>query len=387
MRIVVAPDSFKESLDAAAVAAALARGLRRALPTAEVDEVPVADGGEGTVTALVAATRGRLCTSRVRGPLGAPVDAAWGLLGDGHTAVIEMAAASGLVLLAPGDRDPLRTSSFGTGQLVRAAVAAGARHIILGLGGSATNDGGAGFLQALGMRFRGVGGVPLPEGIAGGDLAHVVDLEGGGLAVVLRGVTLEAACDVDNPLCGARGASAVFGPQKGADADAVVRLDEALGHLYGMAQVRGWPDCRLQLGAGAAGGMGAALATFLAAPLRPGVDLVLDALGFEQRLRGADLVVTGEGRLDAQTLHGKAPAGVARRAAALGIPVIAACGSLELDDDALLNGPFAAAEAAVCRPLSTAAALATAAHALEQAGLRIGRWLALGTRLSSPPPA
>jgi glycerate kinase len=325
MKLIIAPDSFKESLSAEAVAAAIAEGWRRVYPEAQIVAKPMADGGEGTVDALLAASAGERRESPVRGPLGAPVSAHWGWL-DGNTAVIEMASASGLQLLAPAQRDARVTSSFGTGELIRAALDAGATRIILGLGGSATNDGGSGLLRALGVRFLDADGDPLEEG--GAALARLERLDLAGLDGRLAQVRVEVAADVDNPLCGPRGASAVFGPQKGADPQQVRQLDDALRRFGAVAAQALGEDHSEFPGVGAAGGLGFAARAFLAARFRPGVELVAELCGLAEAMRGADLVITGEGRLDAQSLHGKTPMGVARVAKAAGVPVVAIAGSL-----------------------------------------------------------
>ena len=327
MHIVIAPDSFKGSLSALEAASAMKEGALRVFPDALVDEVPIADGGEGTVQALVAATGGTVRETRVRGPLGKPVDALWGILGDGTTAVIEMAAASGLPLLSRKERDPLTACTYGTGELVRAALDAGATTIILGIGGSATNDGGTGFARALGVRFLDASGTELPPG--GAALAHLAAIDTSGMDLRLSRITLNVACDVDNPLCGPRGASAVFGPQKGAGEDDVQLLDAALSVFAAVAaQATGKTDVAAAPGAGAAGGLGAGLLFFTGATLMPGVTLVLDAVRFADRVREAGLVLTGEGRTDFQTAFGKAPVGVAQAAKRFGKPVLCISGGL-----------------------------------------------------------
>ncbi|PZP23681.1 glycerate kinase [Pseudomonas kuykendallii] len=325
MKIVIAPDSFKESLSADAVAAAIARGWLQVYADAEIVTKPMADGGEGTVDALLAATGGERRESPVRGPLGEAVNAHWGWLQD-DTAVIEMASASGLHLLTPAQRDARITSSFGTGELIRAALDAGARRIILGLGGSATNDGGSGLLRALGVRFLDAEGRELEEG--GAALARLDRLDVDGLDARLAQVSVEVAADVDNPLCGPRGASAVFGPQKGATAQQVQELDAALRRFGEVAARALGEDHAEYPGVGAAGGLGFAARAFLAARFRPGVEVVAELSGLAEAMQGADLVITGEGRLDAQSLHGKTPMGVARIAKAAGVPVVAIAGSL-----------------------------------------------------------
>lgn len=325
MKIVIAPDSFKESLSADAVAAAIARGWLQVYADAEIVTKPMADGGEGTVAALLAATGGERRESPVRGPLGEAVNAHWGWLQD-DTAVIEMASASGLHLLTPAQRDARITSSFGTGELIRAALDAGARRIILGLGGSATNDGGSGLLRALGVRFLDAEGRELEEG--GAALARLDRLDLEALDARLAQVQVEVAADVDNPLCGPRGASAVFGPQKGANPQQVQELDAALRRFGEVAARALGEDHAEYPGVGAAGGLGFAARAFLAARFRPGVEVVAELSGLAEAMQGADLVITGEGRLDAQSLHGKTPMGVARIAKAAEVPVVAIAGSL-----------------------------------------------------------
>lgn len=331
MKIIFAPDSFKESLSAPAAAAALARGFQRVIPQLEAVLLPVADGGEGTTEALVSATGGQLFEQVVADPLGRPITAQWGLLG-GQTepiAVIETAAASGLHLLTLDERNPCLTTTFGTGELVRAALDAGVRRFIIGLGGSATNDAGAGLLQALGVQLLDQEGRALRSG--GLALSGLQQIDLSQLDPRLASCRFEVACDVNNPLTGIKGASAVFGPQKGADAQMVVALDAALSHFAKLAEPVIGRDFSLLPSAGAAGGLGAALTGFLNAELRSGIDIVLDALEFDSYLNGAQLVITGEGRIDSQTIHGKTPIGVARRAKRQGLPVVAVAGSVSAD--------------------------------------------------------
>jgi len=320
VKVVVAPDSYKGSLSAVAVAEAIERGVRTVFPAAEVVKVPIADGGEGTVDALVVATSGRTMETTVHGPLGESVAARWGVLGGGTTAVIEMAAASGLPLVPPGKRDPRVTSTRGTGELLRAALDAGLRHLVIGIGGSATNDGGAGLARALGARFLDAAGRELPDG--GAALARLARIELEGLDPRLGEATILVACDVDNPLTGPRGASAVYGPQKGATPSRVRELDAALARYGDIARAATGRDVAALPGAGAAGGLGAGLLYFTPAQLRPGVEIVLEITGFDARVRHADLVITGEGRTDFQTAMGKAPVGVAAAARRHGVPVI-----------------------------------------------------------------
>ncbi|CNC82169.1 glycerate kinase [Yersinia pseudotuberculosis] len=329
MKIIIAPDSFKESLTAMQVAEAIEQGFSEIFPQAEYIKLPMADGGEGTVESMVAATGGERVNVEVTGPLGAPVKAFYGWMGDGETAVIEMAAASGLHLVAPEQRNPLITTSYGTGELILAALNHGARKIILGIGGSATNDGGAGMMQALGVQLSDQQGKALTVG--GAALAQLVDIDLSQLDDRLAQTDILVACDVDNPLCGAKGASAVFGPQKGATPERVQQLDAALQH-YGekIEHVTGKSVINVA-GAGAAGGMGAALFGLLNARLQPGIEIVTEALKLAAAVQEADLVITGEGRIDSQTIYGKTPVGVARVAKRFDIPVIAIAGSMAPD--------------------------------------------------------
>lgn len=327
MRILIAPDSFKESADAVAVANAIARGVRRAAPDAEIDLCPMADGGQGTVAALVAATGGTTQTVEVAGPLFQPVQATFGVLGDGRTAVIEMAAASGLMLVPPTLRNPLLTTTYGTGQLITAALELGVARIILGIGGSATNDCGAGMAQAIGVQFLDDAGNLLPPGLSGGQLDRVARIDLGRRDTRLRLVELIAACDVTNPLIGVAGASAVYGPQKGATPEMVTTLDDNLSHMAGLVECFLRKEIAYLPGAGAAGGLGGGLVAFADAKLQRGIDLVIEATRLADRLRGADLCITGEGKLDSQSLYGKTAIGVGRLARRLKVPVIAIVGS------------------------------------------------------------
>src|SRR5438477_259467 len=325
MKIIVAPNSFKGSLSATQAAAAIARGVRQARPEAEVVEIPVADGGEGTAEALVSARKGTYRSADVEGPLGDPVRATYGLIDNGATGVVELASASGLTLIPAEKRDPRKTSTFGFGQLLDAVRRQGVGQIIAGIGGSATNDGGAGIAQALGYRLLDANGHELPRG--GAALARLDRIDASGLDLSWRSISVLVASDVTNPLTGPRGASYVYGPQKGADDEAVRELDQALARLAEVID----RDLKKKVadtpGAGAAGGAGAGLIAFLDARLVPGAGLVIDASGFDDELPGARLVITGEGRVDAQTAYGKAPGEVAKRARAAGVPVLLLAGS------------------------------------------------------------
>ncbi|AVY97855.1 glycerate kinase [Lelliottia sp. WB101] len=329
MKIVIAPDSYKESLSALEVATAIEQGFREIFPDAHYVKLPVADGGEGTVEAMVAATQGGIIKVRVTGPLGENVEGFYGLSGDEQSAFIEMAAASGLEMVAPSLRNPLKTTSWGTGELIRHALDAGVKHIIIGIGGSATNDGGAGMVQALGAKLLDAEDNPI--GMGGGELEKLARIDISELDTRLANCRIEVACDVTNPLTGKEGASAVFGPQKGATPEMIARLDESLAH-YAKIIARDLDIDVLNLeGGGAAGGMGAALYAFCGAELRQGIEIVTDALHLDNHVADADLVITGEGRIDSQTIHGKVPVGVAKVAKRYNKPVIGIAGSLTAD--------------------------------------------------------
>ena len=379
MRVVVAPDSYKGSVSAVGVAAALERGVLRVFPQAEVRKIPIADGGEGTVEALVTATGGKIRQERVRGPLGEAVEAYWGILGDGETAVIEMAAASGLPLVPSERRDPRITSTYGTGELIRAALDAGLRRIIIGIGGSATNDGGTGMAQALGAKFLAADGTELPPG--GGALAKLKTMDLSGLDSRLAATEITVACDVDNPLCGSRGASAVFGPQKGATPAMVAELDSALAHFAECARAATERDVADLAGAGAAGGLGAGLLFFTPAKLRPGVEIVLEAVKFADVVKEAAFVITGEGRTDFQTAYGKAPVGVAKVAKQFGVPVFCISGGLGDGADDVLAQGIDATMSICSRPLSLEECMRDGATLIEEAAARLCRILQAKVRI------
>ena len=326
MKIVIAPDSFKDSLSAAEVASAIELGLQEVFPEAELVKCPMADGGEGTVDAILSALAGERRSSRVSGPLGEPVEARWGWLPESRTAIIEMAEASGLQLVALDRRDACVSSTQGTGELIREALALGVGKVILTVGGSATNDGGAGMLKALGARFLDAAGAELPPG--GLPLAGLARIDIDDLDPRLADVQFELAADVDNPLCGPHGASNTFGRQKGASEEQVLLLDAALGHFANLCQALLGADHRDFPGSGAAGGIGFAARAFLKAGFRPGIEMVAELTGLARHTQGADLVITGEGRFDAQTLRGKTPLGVARIARQQQVPVIVLAGTL-----------------------------------------------------------
>ena len=326
MKIVIAPDSYKGSIYASDAAKAMEDGVRRVLPDAEVVLVPVADGGDGTLETLVETSGGRIITSEVTGPLGETVSAQWGAMGDGVTAVAEMARTSGLALVRLEDRDPLNATTYGLGEVILEALEAGYRRFILGIGGSATNDAGAGMAQALGVRLLDAGGAELQPG--GAALASLARIDTLGLDPRAADADFDVACDVNNPLTGPEGASAVYGPQKGATPEIVEQLDAALANFADVVKRDLGADVDEVPGSGAAGGLGGGIMAFLGGRLRPGVDIVLDTVDLASRLDGADLIITGEGCMDFQTVYNKAPIGVARLAGERRIPVIGVSGSL-----------------------------------------------------------
>jgi glycerate kinase len=340
MKIIAAPNAFKGSLSAREAASAIARGLRRAAPRADVVELPVADGGDGTRDAIVAALAGDTHRVRVLDPLGRPISAEFGLVHAGRTGVVDVASASGLARLEPTERAPLRASSFGTGELIGHALRAGAERVLLGVGGSATVDGGLGLLSALGARFLDAEGVELaPSGAA---LRRLAAIDDSGLAATLGGREIVILADVDNPLCGPHGAAETFAAQKGASPSEQAELARGLANLGELLERHARCAVRSISGAGAAGGIPAALLALAGARVVSGIDFILDLLAFDERAVGAELVLTAEGRLDQQSLANKAPFGVARRAARLDIPTIALAGSVA-DDFDVTASPFSAA--------------------------------------------
>ncbi len=382
MRIVIAPDSFKESLSAAGVAQAIAQGVRDVMPQADIVCVPMADGGEGSLDAVLAATGGQRRSARVVDANNQPCDADWGWLGDGK-AFIEMAAAAGLERIPVSARRPVQATSYGVGQLIGEALDAGARHIVLGLGGSATNDAGAGLLQALGGELLDAQGKALePGGLALRGLARIA-LDG--LDTRLKDVRFDIAVDVDNPLCGPRGASAIFGPQKGASEQDVKELDEALAHFAQVCARQYGRDESGLPGMGAAGGLGFVVKTFFKASFRPGVELVADLSGLETALQDAQWVFTGEGRMDAQTLLGKTPVGVARYAQRKNIPVVAIVGALGEGYEAVYKAGITAAFSLAPGPIPLEQACAQAAGLLRQRAGDCTRLILAGAGLSGSP--
>lgn len=380
MKIVIAPQAFKGSLEAPEVTDAIARGVKQVWPHAELVLLPVADGGEGTVRALVQSSGGETVATEVLGPLEKPVNAVWGILGDGETAVIEMAAASGLPLLRRDERNPWRATSYGTGQLIREVVARGLRRLIIGIGGSATNDGGAGMAVALGARLLDKNGSDLPLGA--GALPSLDRIDHTQLDSRLAGLHVLVACDVNNPLTGETGASHVYGPQKGADQHMVANLDAALSHYADVLERDLGMEVRNVPGSGAAGGLGAGLLAFARATLRPGVDIVFEALDLDSRLLGADLVITGEGRMDSQDIYGKAPLAVAQHAKRLGVPSLAVVGSTGRDYRIVFDHGLDAVIGTVNRPMTLDRAVSESSRLITEAAMRACRLIRIGQRMN-----
>jgi len=375
MNILIAPDSFKDCMRAIEVAEALSLGLRKVIPDAEIRMLPMADGGEGTVDSLIDATGGEIVNLHVHDPLMRQVPSFFGVSGDASTAVIEMAAASGLELLEPGERNPWITSTFGTGELIFHALGMGCRKILLGIGGSATNDGGVGMASALGVRFLDGKGRQLPQG--GGALGDVKQISMEGLDPRIADTEIMVACDVTNPLSGPQGASFVYGPQKGADREMAEGLDKNLSQLARLISEQLEKEVDNIPGAGAAGGLGAGLMAFLGARLVKGFDMVAETVSLEEAIQWADLVITGEGKMDSQTRFGKTPFGVAQMAKKYGKPVIGVAGTLEEDAVELYKEGFDLLLPIQEKPIDLEAALENAPLLLERTGERIGRMLGI----------
>jgi glycerate kinase len=380
MRILVAPQSFKGSLHGYEVAEAITEGLRTVWPDAEYDLLPVADGGEGTVEALVTATDGAFKESSVEDPLGRSVQATWGILGDGQTGVIEMAAASGLPLISRRERNAKVTSTYGTGQLMRAAIDNGTRRLIIGIGGSATNDGGAGMAYALGARFLDEHGQILRRG--GADLLRLDHIDVSGLDPRIRDVEMIVASDVTNPLCGPNGASSVYGPQKGARPADVALLDRALARLAEVIERDLGVSVANEPGGGAAGGLGAGLMAFADARMCRGVELIFQAMNFDSHLDGVEIVFTGEGRVDKQDVFGKAPVVVAERASARGIPTVLVVGSIGAGYESVLDHGVQAIVSILDRPMPIEAAVQHTARMIRQASEQAARLIDVGEKLA-----
>ncbi|MBT4888298.1 MAG: glycerate kinase [Rhodospirillales bacterium] len=381
MKIVIAPDSFKGNLTSLEVAKAIEKGVQRVLPKANCVKVPMADGGEGTVQSLVDAMGGKFVYRKVSGPDGVVIRARYGLLADKLTAVIEMAEASGLPLIAESERNPLTATSHGTGELIIDAINKGAQKIIIGIGGSATNDGGAGMAQALGVKFLDSRGREIRTLAAGGMLNRIADINMENIHVGLKKCKIIVASDVDNPLCGKRGASYVFGPQKGATPAMVKRLDSNLNHFARLIKNRLNINVRSLKGAGASGGLGAGLVAFAGAKLQSGVDIVMQATDFESHLNKADLVITGEGRVDFQTAFGKTPAGIAKVAKKHKVPVIAIGGGLSDDASGVFNFGIDGLDSAIARDMPLQEALAGSRKFISNAAERAMRMILVGKKM------
>ena len=370
MKIIVAPDSFKGSVSALEAAYAIEQGLRRVFPDAVIEKIPMADGGEGTVQSLVDATGGHIQTHRVVAPLENEVDAQFGILAGEETAVIEMASASGLTLVPADKRNPLRTTTYGTGQLIRAALEAGCRRLIIGIGGSATNDGGAGMAEALGVRLLDADGAQIPRGGAG--LGQLASIDITGLHPAIAETETVVACDVNNPLTGPDGASHVYGPQKGATPEMIETLDQHLAHFDSVLTRTLGKSFNDVPGAGAAGGLGAGLMAFLNAELQLGVD------NLEERVKGASVVFTGEGQLDFQTAFGKTPVGVAKVAKARNIPVIAIAGGIAEGAEAVYDAGIDAMLGIVQEPMSLEEAVGDASRLIADTAEQAARLIRIG---------
>ncbi|MCK5134788.1 MAG: glycerate kinase [Bacteroidales bacterium] len=375
MKILVAPDSFKDCLSARQVAVALSKGMKKISPETIFDIAPMADGGEGTVESVVDATQGKLVQIPVMDPLMRETSSFYGITGDGTTAVIEMAAASGIELLVTSERNPWVTSTFGTGQLIRHALDRGCKKILLGIGGSATNDGGAGMAVALGVKFTNHAGASIGPG--GGALIDVAGVHMDGLDPRIANAEILVACDVSNPLTGPNGASFVYGPQKGADQEMVEKLDKNLNHFAGVIQQQLGKEISHLPGAGAAGGLGAGLMAFLGARLMKGFDMIAETVGLEEKIKRADLVITGEGKIDGQTRFGKTPFGVAQLAQKHGKPVVGVAGTVEAGADLLYREGFHLIMPIMEMPSDLAYAITHAEQLLERTGERIARMLNL----------
>jgi glycerate 2-kinase len=387
MKIVIAPDSFKGNLTAMQVATAIEKGIRRVLPKANCVKVPMADGGEGTVQSLVDAMGGKYVYKNVIGPEGRLTRARYGLLADNFTAVIEMAEASGLPLVDEKNRNPMIASTYGTGELIIDAIKRGAGKIIVGIGGSATNDAGAGMAQAIGVRFIDKKGKEIETLAAGGMLHRIANIDTSNIHAGIKKCKIVIASDVDNPLCGKRGASYVYGPQKGATPGMVKKLDANLLYFAKLIKKSIGFDVRKMRGAGAAGGLGAGLVAFTGAKLQSGVDIVIQATDFNTKLKNADLVITGEGRVDFQTAFGKTPAGVAKSAKKLGVPVLAIGGSLSDDASKVFEYGIDGLDSAICRDMPLDEALSDSRKFVANAAERCIRMILIGKKMSKKSKA
>ena len=373
MKIIIAPDSYKGSLSAKAVAECIERGIKKIYKKAHIVKIPMADGGEGTVQSLVDGTNGKIIKLKVKGPLLREVDAFYGILGDGKTAIIEMAAASGLPLISNEERNPLKTTTYGTGQLIKSALDMGCRKIIIGIGGSSTNDGGTGMLSALGVKFLDQRGNDI--GLGGESLANLYTVDVRDMDPRIKESIIIAACDVDNPLCGLNGAAHIFGPQKGADEKMIEILDENLSNFSEVIKRDLGIEIKDIPGSGAAGGLGGGLLAFFNAKLKRGIDIVIETTNLQENIKDADLVITGEGMIDYQTAFGKTPFGVAKVAQKYNVPVIAIAGGIGKDAESLYDKGFNSIFSIVDKPMQLEDAIEDAGILLEKTTERIMRTL------------
>ncbi|AGK98453.1 glycerate kinase [Clostridium pasteurianum] len=373
MKIVIAPDSYKGSLTALQVSNNMEKGVKRVFKDSVVEKIPMADGGEGTVQSLIDSTAGKIINIKVTGPALKEVNAFYGILGDGKTAIIEMAAASGLPLISDDEKNPLKTTTYGTGQLVKDALDRGCRNIIIGLGGSATNDGGLGVAKALGVKFLDINGNDIGEG--GGNLDKLASIDISNMDPRIKESNITAACDVDNPLCGPEGASNVFGPQKGADKEMIETLDRNLANYADIIKKDLSMDIINTPGAGAAGGLGAGLLAFFNAKIKRGIDIVIDITRLEEKIQDADIVITGEGMIDFQTAFGKTPFGVAKIAKKYNLPVIAIAGGIGKNAESLYEKGFDSIFSIVDSPMSLDKAMENSGILIEKTVERVLRVL------------
>ncbi len=371
MKVIIAPDSYKGSMTSIEAADSVERGIRKVFNDAQIIKLPIADGGEGTVQALVECTKGKIITSKVMDPLNREIEAAFGILGDNKTAVVEVAAASGITLLKPEERNPMRASTYGTGQLIKQALDMNCKSFILGIGGSATNDGGAGMAVALGAKLLDKKGAEI--GFGGGCLGNLHNIDISGLDKRISKCEIVVACDVDNPLCGINGAANIYARQKGADDEMIKLLDSNLEHYAAVIKEQLGSDIMHIPGAGAAGGLGGGLVAFLNGSLRRGIDIILNTIGFEEQLRDSDIVITGEGMTDSQTLFGKAPFGVAKMAQKHGVPVVVISGSVGEGVEKLYDCGIYSIFSIIDRPMNINEAMKNGSELLEKAAERIFR--------------
>ena len=378
MKILIAPDSFKGSNSSIEVASHIEIGIRRVFPEAETVKIPIADGGEGTVEALVFGGGGAFHTAEVTGPMGKPVTATYGVL-PGGTGVIEIAAASGLPLVAEDERNPMLTTTFGVGELILEVLNRGCTNIVIGLGGSATNDGGVGMAQALGVSFKDKNGVELELGASG--IAELATVDVSAMNPKVAKASIVIASDVNSPLCGPSGASAIFGPQKGADEDMVIELDSALGHLANTVKAQLGVDMADISGAGAAGGLGYGLMAFCGAKMKTGIETIMDSVEINRHLSFCDLVITGEGRIDGQSVFGKVPVGVAKRAKKYGLPVLAITGGIGSGAEAVYEHGVDSIISIVSEPMTLGKAISKSEALLEETAERAMRLLKIGMNI------